>query len=145
MHECQFCLVCLYIRKYGFKLKQRYIQCKSDFSTFLPMNFSCSKKPLSFPLCSLQIPTYESLSLCFPQPLATFPASVLFGLLFSLFLLCPASWILAAAELLSNGVQRLALLRTNNPISTHNVSRPYSPFRHHFIPYVKGKKTGHSS
>lgn len=77
------------------------------------------------------------------QPL--FPASVLFGLLFSLFLLCPASRILAAAELLSNGVQRLALLRTNSPISTHNDSRPYSPFRHHFIPYVKGKETGHSS
>ncbi|KAL7990595.1 hypothetical protein Chor_014025, partial [Crotalus horridus] len=43
-------------------------------------------------------------------------------------------------ELLSNGVQRLALLRTNNPISTHNDSRPYSPFRHHFIPYVKGNE-----
>uniref|UniRef100_A0A670Y041 Actin binding LIM protein 1 n=1 Tax=Pseudonaja textilis TaxID=8673 RepID=A0A670Y041_PSETE len=43
-------------------------------------------------------------------------------------------------ELLSNGVQRLALLRTNSPLSTHNDSRPYSPFRHHFIPYVKGNE-----
>ncbi|KAF7253468.1 Actin-binding LIM protein 1 [Varanus komodoensis] len=40
-------------------------------------------------------------------------------------------------ELLSNGVQRLAHLRTSSPISTHNDSCPYSPFRHHFIPYVK--------
>ncbi|XP_044295445.1 actin-binding LIM protein 1 isoform X14 [Varanus komodoensis] len=43
-------------------------------------------------------------------------------------------------ELLSNGVQRLAHLRTSSPISTHNDSCPYSPFRHHFIPYVKGNE-----
>uniref|UniRef100_A0A8D0C140 Actin binding LIM protein 1 n=1 Tax=Salvator merianae TaxID=96440 RepID=A0A8D0C140_SALMN len=42
--------------------------------------------------------------------------------------------------LLSNGVQRLAHLRTSSPISTHNDSRPYSPFRHHFIPHVKGNE-----
>ncbi|KAH0623730.1 hypothetical protein JD844_006821 [Phrynosoma platyrhinos] len=40
-------------------------------------------------------------------------------------------------KLLSNGVQRLAHLRTSSPISIHNDSRPYSPFRHHYIPHVK--------
>ncbi|XP_030741837.1 actin-binding LIM protein 1 isoform X3 [Echinops telfairi] len=37
-------------------------------------------------------------------------------------------------ELLSPGVQRWSYL------STHSDSRPNSPFRHHFIPYVKGNE-----
>uniref|UniRef100_A0A6I8MYJ5 Actin binding LIM protein 1 n=1 Tax=Ornithorhynchus anatinus TaxID=9258 RepID=A0A6I8MYJ5_ORNAN len=40
-------------------------------------------------------------------------------------------------ELLSPGVQRLSYLRTRSLSSTHNDSRPNSPFRHHFIPHVK--------
>ncbi|XP_015276992.1 PREDICTED: actin-binding LIM protein 1 isoform X5 [Gekko japonicus] len=40
-------------------------------------------------------------------------------------------------ELLSTGVQQLSHLRTSSPSSIHNDSRPYSPFRHHFIPHVK--------
>ncbi|XP_074089711.1 actin-binding LIM protein 1 isoform X13 [Macrotis lagotis] len=40
-------------------------------------------------------------------------------------------------ELLSPGVQRLSHLRTSSLSSTHNDTRPNSPFRHHFIPHVK--------
>uniref|UniRef100_A0A5F8GMG6 Actin binding LIM protein 1 n=1 Tax=Monodelphis domestica TaxID=13616 RepID=A0A5F8GMG6_MONDO len=40
-------------------------------------------------------------------------------------------------ELLSPGVQRLSHLRTSSLSSTHNDSRPNSPFRHHFIPHIK--------
>ncbi|XP_015276989.1 PREDICTED: actin-binding LIM protein 1 isoform X2 [Gekko japonicus] len=43
-------------------------------------------------------------------------------------------------ELLSTGVQQLSHLRTSSPSSIHNDSRPYSPFRHHFIPHVKGNE-----
>ncbi|XP_028936231.1 actin-binding LIM protein 1 isoform X8 [Ornithorhynchus anatinus] len=43
-------------------------------------------------------------------------------------------------ELLSPGVQRLSYLRTRSLSSTHNDSRPNSPFRHHFIPHVKGNE-----
>uniref|UniRef100_G3U8N0 Actin binding LIM protein 1 n=1 Tax=Loxodonta africana TaxID=9785 RepID=G3U8N0_LOXAF len=43
-------------------------------------------------------------------------------------------------ELLSPGVQRLSYLRTSSLSSTHSDSRPNSPFRHHFIPYIKGNE-----
>uniref|UniRef100_A0A8C0FCL6 Actin binding LIM protein 1 n=2 Tax=Strigidae TaxID=30459 RepID=A0A8C0FCL6_BUBBB len=43
-------------------------------------------------------------------------------------------------ELLSTGVQRLSYLRTSSLSSTHHDSRPNSPFRHHFIPHVKGNE-----
>ncbi|XP_068544773.1 actin-binding LIM protein 1 isoform X5 [Anas acuta] len=43
-------------------------------------------------------------------------------------------------ELLSTGVQRLSYLRTSSLSSAHHDSRPNSPFRHHFIPHVKGNE-----
>ncbi|XP_051474184.1 actin-binding LIM protein 1 isoform X8 [Apus apus] len=43
-------------------------------------------------------------------------------------------------ELLSTGVQQLSSLRTSSLGSTHHDSRPNSPFRHHFIPHVKGNE-----
>ncbi|NXJ63141.1 ABLM1 protein, partial [Rostratula benghalensis] len=43
-------------------------------------------------------------------------------------------------ELLSTGVQRLSYLRTSSLSSAHHDSRPNSPFRHHFIPQVKGNE-----
>ncbi|KFV78106.1 Actin-binding LIM protein 1, partial [Struthio camelus australis] len=43
-------------------------------------------------------------------------------------------------ELLSTGVQRLSYLRTSSSSCTHHDSRPNSPFRHHFIPHVKGNE-----
>uniref|UniRef100_A0A8D1D6W9 Actin binding LIM protein 1 n=1 Tax=Sus scrofa TaxID=9823 RepID=A0A8D1D6W9_PIG len=43
-------------------------------------------------------------------------------------------------ELLSPGVQRLNFLRTSSFSSTHSDSRPNSPFRHHFLPHVKGNE-----
>ncbi|KFQ81070.1 Actin-binding LIM protein 1, partial [Phaethon lepturus] len=43
-------------------------------------------------------------------------------------------------ELLSTGVQRLSYLRTSSLSSTHHDSCPNSPFRHHFIPHVKGNE-----
>ncbi|XP_059517491.1 actin-binding LIM protein 1 isoform X5 [Myotis daubentonii] len=43
-------------------------------------------------------------------------------------------------ELLSPGVQRLSYLRTSSLSSAHSDSRPNSPFRHHFIPQVKGNE-----
>ncbi|XP_047557334.1 actin-binding LIM protein 1 isoform X8 [Lutra lutra] len=43
-------------------------------------------------------------------------------------------------ELLSPGVQRLSHLRTSSLSSAHSDSRPNSPFRHHFIPHVKGNE-----
>ncbi|XP_016001875.2 actin-binding LIM protein 1 isoform X10 [Rousettus aegyptiacus] len=43
-------------------------------------------------------------------------------------------------ELLSPGVQRLSYLRTSSLSSTHSDSRPNSPFRHHFIPHIKGNE-----
>ncbi|XP_045659158.1 actin-binding LIM protein 1 isoform X1 [Ursus americanus] len=43
-------------------------------------------------------------------------------------------------ELLSPGVQRLSHLRTSSLSSAHSDSRPNSPFRHHFIPYIKGNE-----
>ncbi|KFU85396.1 Actin-binding LIM protein 1, partial [Chaetura pelagica] len=43
-------------------------------------------------------------------------------------------------ELLSTGVQQLPPLRTSSLGSTHHDSRPNSPFRHHFIPHVKGNE-----
>ncbi|XP_074195108.1 actin-binding LIM protein 1 isoform X6 [Rhinolophus sinicus] len=43
-------------------------------------------------------------------------------------------------ELLSPGVHRLSYLRTSSLSSAHSDSRPNSPFRHHFIPYVKGNE-----
>ncbi|KAI4550785.1 hypothetical protein MJT46_018292 [Ovis ammon polii x Ovis aries] len=42
-------------------------------------------------------------------------------------------------ELLSPGVQR-SFLRTSSLSSTHSDSRPNSPFRHHFLPHVKGNE-----
>ncbi|PKK28110.1 actin binding LIM protein 1, transcript variant X3 [Columba livia] len=43
-------------------------------------------------------------------------------------------------ELLPTAVQRLSHLRTSSPSSAHHDSRPNSPFRHHFIPHVKGNE-----
>ncbi|XP_004763868.1 actin-binding LIM protein 1 isoform X8 [Mustela putorius furo] len=43
-------------------------------------------------------------------------------------------------ELLSPGVQRLSHLRTSSLSSAHSDSRPNSPFRHHFIPHIKGNE-----
>ncbi|XP_019515636.1 PREDICTED: actin-binding LIM protein 1 [Hipposideros armiger] len=43
-------------------------------------------------------------------------------------------------ELLSPGVHRLSYLRTSSLSSAHSDSRPNSPFRHHFIPHVKGNE-----
>ncbi|XP_014641254.1 PREDICTED: actin-binding LIM protein 1 isoform X8 [Ceratotherium simum simum] len=43
-------------------------------------------------------------------------------------------------ELLSPGVQSLSHLRTSSLSSTHSDSRPNSPFRHHFIPHIKGNE-----
>ncbi|KFQ29338.1 Actin-binding LIM protein 1, partial [Merops nubicus] len=43
-------------------------------------------------------------------------------------------------ELLATGVQRLSYLRTSSLSSSHHDSRPNSPFRHHFIPHVKGNE-----
>ncbi|KFW82990.1 Actin-binding LIM protein 1, partial [Manacus vitellinus] len=43
-------------------------------------------------------------------------------------------------ELLPTGVQRLSYLRTSSLSSSHHDSRPNSPFRHHFIPHVKGNE-----
>ncbi|KAK1333453.1 hypothetical protein QTO34_005837 [Cnephaeus nilssonii] len=45
-------------------------------------------------------------------------------------------------ELLPPGVHRLSYLRTSSLSSAHSDSRPNSPFRHHFIPQVKGKEAG---
>ncbi|KAB0348145.1 hypothetical protein FD754_013002 [Muntiacus muntjak] len=42
-------------------------------------------------------------------------------------------------ELVSPGVQR-SLLRTSSLSSAHSDSRPNSPFRHHFLPHVKGNE-----
>ncbi|NXC13130.1 ABLM1 protein, partial [Corythaeola cristata] len=68
------------------------------------------------------------------------PPSLPFSYCFSLFSLCSAPRFPAAAELLSTGVQRLSYLRTSSLSSTHHDSRPNSPFRHHFIPPVKGNE-----
>nr|XP_020136284.1 actin-binding LIM protein 1 isoform X8 [Microcebus murinus] len=43
-------------------------------------------------------------------------------------------------ELLSPGVQRLSNLRTSSLSPTHSDSRPNPPFRHHFIPHIKGNE-----
>nr|KAF6321960.1 actin binding LIM protein 1 [Pipistrellus kuhlii] len=43
-------------------------------------------------------------------------------------------------ELLPPGVHRLSYLRTSSLSSAHSDSRPNSPFRHHFIPQVKGNE-----
>nr|XP_013013684.1 actin-binding LIM protein 1 isoform X6 [Cavia porcellus] len=43
-------------------------------------------------------------------------------------------------ELLSPGVQRLSHLRTSSFSSAHGDSRPNPPFRHHFLPHVKGNE-----
>nr|XP_035931601.1 actin-binding LIM protein 1 isoform X6 [Halichoerus grypus] len=43
-------------------------------------------------------------------------------------------------ELLSPGVQRLSHMRTSSLSSAHSDSRPNSPFRHHFIPHIKGNE-----
>nr|XP_034355104.1 actin-binding LIM protein 1 isoform X1 [Arvicanthis niloticus] len=43
-------------------------------------------------------------------------------------------------ELLSPGVHRWSPLRTSSFSSTHNDSRPNPPFRHHFLPHVKGNE-----
>ncbi|XP_064451373.1 actin-binding LIM protein 1 isoform X6 [Mirounga angustirostris] len=43
-------------------------------------------------------------------------------------------------ELLSPGVQTLSHLRTSSLSSAHSDSRPNSPFRHHFIPHIKGNE-----
>ncbi|XP_043331292.1 actin-binding LIM protein 1 isoform X6 [Cervus elaphus] len=42
-------------------------------------------------------------------------------------------------ELVSPGVQR-SFLRTSSLSSAHSDSRPNSPFRHHFLPHVKGNE-----
>ncbi|XP_013371239.1 PREDICTED: actin-binding LIM protein 1 isoform X6 [Chinchilla lanigera] len=43
-------------------------------------------------------------------------------------------------ELLSPGVQRLSHLRTSSFSSAHGDSRPNPPFRHHFLPHMKGNE-----
>nr|XP_026244931.1 actin-binding LIM protein 1 isoform X8 [Urocitellus parryii] len=43
-------------------------------------------------------------------------------------------------ELLSPGVQRVSHPRTSSFSSTHSDSRPNPPFRHHFLPHVKGNE-----
>ncbi|XP_047409263.1 actin-binding LIM protein 1 isoform X7 [Sciurus carolinensis] len=43
-------------------------------------------------------------------------------------------------ELLSPGVQRVTHLRTSSFSSAHSDSRPNPPFRHHFLPHVKGNE-----
>ncbi|XP_032735178.1 actin-binding LIM protein 1 isoform X13 [Lontra canadensis] len=43
-------------------------------------------------------------------------------------------------ELLSPGVQRSSHLRTSSLSSAHSDTRPNSPFRHHFIPHIKGNE-----
>ncbi|KFO28976.1 Actin-binding LIM protein 1 [Fukomys damarensis] len=43
-------------------------------------------------------------------------------------------------ELLSPGVQRLSHLRTSSFSSTHRDSCPNPPFRHHFLPHIKGNE-----
>ncbi|XP_017173671.1 actin-binding LIM protein 1 isoform X26 [Mus musculus] len=43
-------------------------------------------------------------------------------------------------ELLSPGVHRWSPLRTSSFSSTHSDSRPNPPFRHHFLPHVKGNE-----
>uniref|UniRef100_G1U0Q0 Actin binding LIM protein 1 n=1 Tax=Oryctolagus cuniculus TaxID=9986 RepID=G1U0Q0_RABIT len=43
-------------------------------------------------------------------------------------------------ELLSPGVHRLSCLRTSSFSSAHSDSRPNPPFRHHFLPHVKGNE-----
>ncbi|KAK2488409.1 hypothetical protein MC885_011674, partial [Smutsia gigantea] len=43
-------------------------------------------------------------------------------------------------ELLSPGVHRLSSLRTSSLSSAHSDSRPNSPFRHHFLPHIKGNE-----
>uniref|UniRef100_A0A8C2LU78 Actin-binding LIM protein 1 n=1 Tax=Cricetulus griseus TaxID=10029 RepID=A0A8C2LU78_CRIGR len=50
-------------------------------------------------------------------------------------------------ELLSPGVHRWSPLRTSSCSSTHSDSRPNPPFRHHFLPHVKGNEpsSGRSS
>ncbi|OBS70762.1 hypothetical protein A6R68_00695 [Neotoma lepida] len=50
-------------------------------------------------------------------------------------------------ELLSPGVHRWSPLRTSSFSSTHSDSRPNPPFRHHFLPHVKGNEpsSGRSS
>ena len=55
---------------------------------------------------------------------------------------CPAPGP-CCTELLSPGVQR-SFLRTSSLSSAHSDSRPNSPFRHHFLPHVKGKEAGFS-
>lgn len=53
---------------------------------------------------------------------------------------CPPASL--RTELLPPGVHRLSYLRTSSLSSAHSDSRPNSPFRHHFIPQVKGKEAG---
>ncbi|KAK7811706.1 hypothetical protein U0070_023187 [Myodes glareolus] len=50
-------------------------------------------------------------------------------------------------ELLSPGVHRWSPLRPSSFSSTHSDSRPNPPFRHHFLPHVKGNEpsSGRSS
>ncbi|ELK04937.1 Actin-binding LIM protein 1 [Pteropus alecto] len=67
------------------------------------------------------------------------PAPVLISvLLFCFHLVLPLTP--CCTELLSPGVQRLSYLRTSSLSSTHSDSRPNSPFRHHFIPHIKGNE-----
>ncbi|XP_068054239.1 actin-binding LIM protein 1 isoform X4 [Anomalospiza imberbis] len=66
---------------------------------------------------------------------ASFPACLLL-LFFVSVLSCPR--LPTAAELLALGARRVAPPRSSGP-ALHD-SRPNSPFRHHFIPHVKGNE-----
>lgn len=79
----------------------------------------------------------------FPWNDGTFPAPVLISvLLFCFHRALPLTP--CCTELLSPGVQRLSYLRTSSLSPTHSDSRPNPPFRHHFIPHIKGKEAGFS-
>lgn len=95
----------------------------------------CIPNPSSFLLSRLLgnsfVPSWNS---------ATFPAPVLISVL--LFCFHGPVPIPCRTELLSPGVQRVSHPRTSSFSSTHSDSRPNPPFRHHFLPQVKGKEAG---
>jgi hypothetical protein len=75
--------------------------------------------------------------------LGTCPAPLLISFFFSVSTSPRPGWLVPCrTELLSPGVHRWSPLRTSSFSSTHSDSRPNPPFRHHFLPHVKGKETG---
>lgn len=93
----------------------------------------CIRNPSSFLLFRLLINTFV------PRwNSATFPAPVLISVL--LFCFHGPVPIPCGTELLSPGVQRVSHLPTSSLSSAHSDSRPNPPFRHHFLPHVKGKE-----